>query len=216
MARLKSGAVTPGTFDFGALKFSGSRWGAKALADLVRMPGADDKARVIRQKAAAAMAATSPWQVARTGTAAPSPEAAARNLKAHIDVYPPGRSLPGEFYDQAFWLRMNKSVPVCTTITGADNSAGHCLARFFSPGGDQAEMILFIDAAKTQVFAQAADGHWQIAGEIADWTLHCPGMRRALTRDAPQSQPHALPDLMIDGRRFAITPPTPVPATCPP
>ncbi|HEV3018588.1 MAG TPA: hypothetical protein VGY49_06185 [Burkholderiaceae bacterium] len=36
MARLRSGAVGPDKFDFGALKFDGARWGAPALAQLAQ------------------------------------------------------------------------------------------------------------------------------------------------------------------------------------
>lgn len=189
-ARLARGAADAATFDFIALKFDGARWGRTALAEYAARTDAPEIAR----RAQAAIAVRSRY-AARAKT---TPEGRA----AQIDVYPPGRELPPALLaDGGPWLT---ALPYSSCFSPGNPT--HCQARFLRFDGEAEEMILVISPPQAFIMAPAADGSWQVRGELAG-KLHCLNLAKSLATGDITMSPHELPDIVVGGNRFSTTPP---------
>ncbi len=186
LARLSRGDVTPEHLDYRALRFDGAKWGQAALADLAAAPETASRAQ-----AAIALRA-------RNGGQQQTPDGRA----AHIDVFPPDRTLPPQMLaDGAPWLT---ALPYYSCLT--PNNPNHCQARFVRLSPEQEEMILLITAPQAFLLAPDANGKWRVRGELAG-KLHCLDLAKALATGDLTTAPHGQPDIVVGATRYSITPP---------
>lgn len=189
VSRLHSGAVSPDKFDFRSLKFDGARWGAAALEQLAHTK-AGPQAATITRLAAQAQASTS-----RYDGRGSQPLVSADEMSQRVAVYPAGRTLPLQFFDDAFVLEHDMQQPYCTSGGGQS-----CIARFVSLHEGQPEAVIFIDSTSIgyTLFEQDAAGHWRRTGQLRG-ALACPNLREQIKNGEFRLQPHPWPDLEIGG-----------------
>lgn len=197
VARLKSGVARPEKFDFVALKFDGARWGAAALAELAATKDGPDAA-AISERAKRALDMTTRW------AEAPNPpnglELTLDEKIARMDVYPAGRTLPQYFFDETSMQQDGNSLIFCFR-----EGARRCAAWFFSlrPG---VEGILIYTGGAGVVFEPGTAERWaKIA--MLHGPVHCLEPRSGVDRGEVATQLHAMPDLVIGGRRFDLIAP---------
>jgi hypothetical protein len=186
VARLRSGAVSPGAFDFNYLRADGGRYGRAALAEL----STGDFG-----KATAAIHDMAKQAIAGTYVQGGAPVKV--DLARNITVYPDTRALPRTFVAQN-WNKTPGEVVSCLTTVGAK-----CDAFFVDLDGDgNEEVILAYGGAYLEATAYKAlpDNSWTA---IATMRSYCKGVLEALRAGkiglVPPEEP--LRDLIVAGFR---------------
>ena len=160
VARLKSGAVTAKTFDYGYLKSQGGRYGHDALVAMSTANFGAATAAVHDQAKAALTETVLPL--------APVKLAGKADLIADVAVYPKGAKLPDSFVKQD-WHAENfvpgMFVSDCLRLAGAK-----CDALLLDLDGDGHDEILVTDnigqGGIAEIYRESANGHWARAGQI--------------------------------------------------
>jgi len=195
VARLRSGAVSADTFDFGALKFDGARWGAAALEQMARATeGA--QAAPVADRARRALALQNRYEWNQAALQSPTADA----LAQRIVVRPAGRALPPTFVNDALMAPYSGAGrPNCTVQAGPV-----CIARFVDLGQGRAEAIVFIDAFSNGfLFESGPDGRW-LKSALLQGNYRCAEMRSQFEEGQIRLQPHPWPDLLVGGRSIEI------------
>ena len=185
VARLQSGAVSPGAFDFAALHDDGARWGAAALVRLQADPSV-----------AAAAARQKTGQLASRD---PDPEdkqvLTPEELAGRITVLPPGRTLPASLLHADF----SSVYPPNCFLAGSEV----CTIRFISLVENAPESALLLTGATVTVFVQPALNHWRQAGVLAG-PVGCAGIQARLKDGTFTLIPHPARDISIDGVQLTL------------
>lgn len=207
MARLESGQVSPGKFDFAYLRWEGGRFGDAALRRLSTEGGRDRAFVQLRARRVLAMKN-------RYEIASPTPV----ELSAHVVVYPKGRALPAYFRAHDWANDKQAEIePWCLRFAGYD-----CDAVFIDAAGDGREELLFLEQGASidaALFQQSPDGSWQIVSSPASlW--NCSAVVASLRRGdykivvpAPPPPSHWR-NVVVAGQELSF-PPLEPPTTCP-
>jgi hypothetical protein len=199
VARLKSGIIDATSFDYGALRRDGARWGKAALEQLSETKEFADSARV---NASARSALTNPG-LARTAPSNYVPAPVINTVKLTpelVEVVPAGRTLPESFFSEDHGAFRAKN-PACAQ----PNSKQKCRAAFVVSNDGHPEAILFSDNWTTQLYEQGADGGWEHTGLVQGRT-YCSGVKSAMSAGTFGVAAHPWPDLVIGGERLTIVP----------
>ena len=199
ISRLRSGAATPDTFDFAALKFDGARWGVAALIELHHGGMASDdaaQARIVQT-----LAAANRYQLEQA-----LHEAKPEDWMRGVAVLPTGRTLPDDVLDPDFASR-NGVLPGLCQPKGAG-----CVARFVTLEPGAPEAIVLASPFGGDVFEQDAESGWRKTG-----SLHSPAncLAQAVRSGPLDLKPHAAPDVIVDGQRLTILPASQPEKRCP-
>jgi hypothetical protein len=188
--RLERGAVTPETFDYAHLRWSGGRYGQAALASLSAKTDGEG-AEYIREAASRELAATNRYgEVTET----------------HVDVHPAGATLPATFVAQR-WTSFGFSypyVPPPTCIAVA--RPARCDGWVMDLDGDGAGEVVLKDRDTVYLFRLTDQGMWRHVGswrlpnDCAPITSEMAAGRFATARP----EPGRWPDLEISGMRFRL------------
>lgn len=175
VARLKRGAASPATFDYGFLRFDAGKVGRAALADLAGVPNAE-----VARRAKAAQATRSRYDLDQTDEAIPA-------RAPRIAAWPADSALPAGFVTP---VRPGDPRYGC-------QAAGDCVATTRDLNGDGKVEILLADNYRIALFAQGTTGAWAHQGDYR--IAYCgsgPNNARDLLK-APQTAPVApiWPDL---------------------
>jgi len=203
MARLKSGAVKPASFDYAYLRWHGGRFGHDAL---VSLSASEDKAA--REAATAVLTAKSRYAVAPKKTAPP-------DLARTITVHPEGRSLPTSFVRQD-WSRSKMEGGAVRCLEGPTRKGWSCDAVLRDFDGDGIDEVLLIygdNAFDTEWYGavlKLEGDRWVPAAMVA--APHCKGERKALESGQFSLAPPPTPlrDIVIGGRRTSLVPFSPL------
>ena len=183
VARLKSGAMKPGDFDFAALKFDGARWGGAALGALAK---SSDQA--VRDGATHAQA-----MQYRGDTNLPPPDRASQ-----VVVYPAGAQIPPAFLDPdgPLWA---SNRPNCF-------NAGYpkCVARVVSLGSPPMRAILVDDFSQLFVFEPDSTGAWRLV-KTSPSMGECANMPDAVATGDVKLAPHPAPDFVVGGHHVVVS-----------
>jgi hypothetical protein len=185
MARLESGTVKPDKLDYQFLRFDSGRYGREALVALKARGGE------VGKRATAALAETE-----RRGDAPDAVLLDAGNLPV---IWPAGRSLPQDFFDQQ-WARDQQRV-----CTAAPDS---CQAALVDLTRDRVDEVVILNGQRAWVHGRV-EGRWRFLGEVTLWR---PGRESdaalldAIRKAGISAGAPALDDLIIDGERYAVTP----------
>jgi hypothetical protein len=198
--RLESGAASPQSFDFVALRFDGARWGAAALDDLRHGPLSGDAA--VQAHVVAVLIAPN-----RSIVQQPPSAASLQQLADDIAVYPVGRALPPGFLEPAFAAGNGIPQAFCAN---ARTTATACFARYVTLHPGQPDAIILVASYSNAIFEQNAQGQWRKTGTLTG-PFAC---IRALRSDSLTLEPPATPDLVVDGYHMAFTPVSPVIGAC--
>jgi hypothetical protein len=134
-----------------------------------------------------------------SGTAgAPRAEAPA----ARIVVYPTERQLPAGFADPDAGPLREANV---TCVALKDRN---CIARFIVLRPGAPEALLVFTQSGAYLFEPDAAGRWRNTATASGALLSCEPFRRAVEAGAFAFEAHALPDVVVAGRRFGLVPPT--------
>ncbi|MGH6869953.1 MAG: DUF4153 domain-containing protein [Rhizomicrobium sp.] len=192
IGRLRSGAVTPGNFDFYYLAQEGGRYGARALDKLAKLKGDDTRTSLIRGRARAVLRLDTP-------TTPPAKPDLARSLTVH----PAGAVLPRSFVTQNWaGLQAQLAVPACLTMAGQMD----CDAVMADLDGDGTDEIIVINGHDEYFWGTVmkldAKGQWLPVANLPG--LHCKGDYQALiagTYKVAAPPPPALRDIVVGGHR---------------
>ena len=194
VARLESGAVPPGKFDFAYLRFDGARYGKAALERLKTLDlGQGAQAPEIRRLAAIALLQKNRWEAV---TVPPTSEELAMKIK----VYPTGRALPQSFLTQRWAsLEQSSSLPECLTVA---NAGGTCDVVIVDLDGDgKTEVLVFGRWGGVMVMTEDTQSGWRIAGQL-DGPTQCASVRSALLAGRFETKAPRWHDLQVEGLRL--------------
>ncbi len=191
LARLKAGKVIPARFDYEYLRFKAGRYGAGALARLMKSDNAEISARA--KMARKAKEPSSRWADIPVG-------AITEPAFSHATVYPRGSGLPADFRS-VNWADQNVS----------DN---HCLkngspCEIFLLGKAPVSLLLVRDELKGEqaglatVYRRGASEMWERYGTVR--SLSCPGVVDALRKGEATPLPKLDSDLQANGVRLVVT-----------
>ncbi len=178
VARLTSGKVAPGRFDYDFLRFESGRYGMEALQRLKRTSGTPR---------AAAIAIEAGKAILRTARIPVAPSRPAPPLK----VYPAGARLPAGFDTRPDALQ---NCP----------RDGVCEAYLADLDGDGVAEMLVNGGFDIAIYKVAAAGAWTNAAQIS--TSGCQRLTEALRGGRFTTAPALWRDIEIDGARLAVEP----------
>lgn len=192
LARLRSGAAAPETFDYAALKFDGARWGKAALLALAEDAGAPESSR---SKAKDALQQS--WRYSPPLEISTS-EAFLRSVK----VFPQGREVPEGLFE-AIMATQDRMTLGCPATQGQ-----RCTVIFVAMRPDGPESVIFYDRVRARLFEPQAGSGWRQVG-VVEGAMHCPSVREALGRGEYRLEPHEFPNLRVGSRVLSVTPVSP-------
>lgn len=162
VARLNSGKIAPGKFDYAYLRWHGGRYGKSALDTLKQSGHAS-----IRRSAALVLSQTDPYEV----------QAMPDSLPERVSVYPRGQKLPDSFFATKRSDSLNFGLPDCLI-----SATANCDATMIDLDGDGIKEIVLIsmgDFPKGAVFHDDGKGGWQPEGVLAGLPSKCPALANA-------------------------------------
>jgi hypothetical protein len=197
VARLQSGAIEVGKFDFNYLHNGGVRFGRQALVQLAQ--AADATIRKRAQETLQGMQ-VSPRQLP------PVAGHTQAEIAADVTVYPKGKSLPQSFLNQDWSVQPRGSfVPSCQRRTGVVDTVCEALVADLGDGKDDVLLLTESNAGKFFsgfLFQQAADGSWHYTASLG--LPHCEGDLEALRAGQIKLVPSTQYDAMLAGRRMLL------------
>ena len=206
LARLESGAVSPAKFDFDYLKFSGERYGWKALQKLKGYAGAD--APLVHAQVMTTLAKQ--YQ----GDQEP-PDASAIEIADNLTVWPKGVLLPKSFLDQTWGdIKFRWLVPECLRLKDRK-----CDAHLIDFSGDgKAEILLMGQRhAGSALLMQSENGAWNVVGSLDRVFVACRDeIQKNLAAGTYRLAPPLIQDIEIAGQKIHITQNQDPRVQCPP
>ena len=199
VARLQSGKVAAGKFDFAYLKFEGKRYGQAALEQLrTTFQGKD--AQLVRDRIAEAEKMK--WRKPPHGVLlAPAPVALSKNAR----VWPKGSVLPASFLTTDLSQSEGSPLPAC--LRGGTEECDIVMADLT---GDGKPEIITLSALPepfaVMVMTEVKPGQWRSAGTLPSSLAACAPLRQALINGQYTLSPPAISDIIIGGNRLAIRP----------
>ena len=187
VARLRSGAVAAGAFDFAALHDDGARWGAAAL----------DRLKADPSTAVAATARNAGRPPASYPDAEDRRVLTPEELAGRVTVLPPGRTLPASLLHADFG-QVGGYPPSCFVAGFAV-----CTIRFVSLVENAPESALLLDGGSATLLRQTAPDQWTMAGTLSG-PVSCPGIQSRLKDGTFTLVPHPARDIVIDDVQLTL------------
>lgn len=186
VARLESGAIAPGQFDYGFLRFDGGRYGRDALE---RLKSATDPE-------IAQLAALELTRRYRSGPTEPLATPASRERNITVS-YPRDGKLP-EGFVRMDWRSTDFRYPFCLKRESA-----RCDALLVDLDGDGiAEVVLVAEGsyATATLYKEVTPGTWELSGSFVN--TECKGVIDALRRGDFQLAPATGMEIVAGGQRL--------------
>jgi hypothetical protein len=197
LARLDSGKISAGKFDFDYLKFKGARYGMAALNELAHRTGGADAARV-RELAERA--------IKKPGLFAPALPLQENEIAGNLHAWPKGATIPEKVLQQKWAIGEHSwQLPACLKSRGEA-----CDVYAINLSGESRRELLVIDEHPQQdpaVLAEAADGSWFLAGTLQGEAARCaPVLQKMREGDFKLAVPRAK-DVEVAGEHLAFVTP---------
>lgn len=200
VARLESGKVPAGKFDFAYLRFEGERYGQAALAEIgARVKGND--AQLVRDRIAAVQKLK--WRMPPHQDELMLPPLPVR-LSAKARVWPKGSALPASFLLTDLNLLAGSPYPACLR-----EEKGECdlvLADLTADGKPEIVMLGVLPEANAVLVREITPGQWRAVGTLPTSLAACGPLRQAFISGQYSLAPPAISELQIGATRLAVRP----------